>query len=234
MKNYVIVDEYLAHWVGWATEDQSWIPRTNFSGDDVPRDFNENHDPYREIPDDIKFSIEQLVFKDDLKKLPKKSRALLQKKRKRSSVGSERGKKVSKQQGKKKAVQYDEENEDEDESTTLFSSSQTEQYETNEFIKNCQSSPHASPMDENDEDKDPAVQQLIQQSIIEQLQAAVDAHRDSDDDQDALQVRNHSSQQYQQLASAALSLVEEDAPHDGFNFMAADAEDEREIPDYSV
>lgn len=231
MKNYVIVDEYLAHWVGWATEDQSWIPRTNFSGDDIPRDFNENHDPYRAIPDDSKFSIEQLVFKDDLKKLPKKSRAVLQKKRKRSSVGSERQRKVSKTQGKKKAVQDGEEKEDEDESTNLFSSPQTEQYETEAFIKNCQSSPHPSLMDENNNDNDPAVQQAIQQSIIEQLQATVDEHRASEDDQDAPQVHNHSKQQYQQLASAALSLVEDDALRVKSNFRPAYVEDEPETPD---
>lgn len=77
------MDEYLCSWAGWAVEDQTWIPRGNFGDDALLRLFDEENDPFRNVPDNIVLPVDDLVYKDDLKK----ARAAL-KKGKRNSSGS--------------------------------------------------------------------------------------------------------------------------------------------------
>lgn len=91
VKNRIIIDEYLVHWAGWAVEDQTWEPRSNFAYDDYIQEFDTYQDPFRNISDDISIPIEELVFKDDLKRLQDAIR-----KRKRPSTESNRGSSGSK------------------------------------------------------------------------------------------------------------------------------------------
>lgn len=82
--NTIIIDEYLCSWAGWAVEDQTWVPRGNFGSDSLLRLFDDQNDPFRDIPDNIVIPAEDLIFKDDLKK----ARNALKKKGKGSSSGS--------------------------------------------------------------------------------------------------------------------------------------------------
>ncbi|KFX98571.1 hypothetical protein V490_02248 [Pseudogymnoascus sp. VKM F-3557] len=83
VQNKIIVDEYLCSWAGWAVEDQTWVPRGNFGTDCLLRLFDEQQDPFRDIPDDKTVPVDDLVYKDDLKK----AQAALRKS-KRNSSGS--------------------------------------------------------------------------------------------------------------------------------------------------
>ncbi|KFY69514.1 hypothetical protein V496_00191 [Pseudogymnoascus sp. VKM F-4515 (FW-2607)] len=82
-QNKIVVDEYLCSWAGWAVEDQTWVPRGNFGDDALLRLFDEENDSFRNVPDNIVLPVDDLVYKDDLKK----ARAAL-KKGKRNSSGS--------------------------------------------------------------------------------------------------------------------------------------------------
>ncbi|OBT88672.1 hypothetical protein VE02_03228 [Pseudogymnoascus sp. 03VT05] len=59
-RNKIIVDEYLCSWAGWAVEDQTWVPRGNFGSDDLLRLFDDQNDPFRDIPGDIVLPVEDL------------------------------------------------------------------------------------------------------------------------------------------------------------------------------
>lgn len=64
-------------------EDQTWIPRGNFGSDALLRLFDDQNDPFRDIPGDIVLPAEDLVDGDDLKKV-----RAAQKRIKRNSSGS--------------------------------------------------------------------------------------------------------------------------------------------------
>ncbi|KFY18318.1 hypothetical protein V493_08717 [Pseudogymnoascus sp. VKM F-4281 (FW-2241)] len=80
----IIVDEYLCSWAGWATEDQTWVSRDNFSTDALLKLFDEQNDPFRDIPDDIVVPVDDLVYNGDLKN----AQAAAVRRSKRSSTGS--------------------------------------------------------------------------------------------------------------------------------------------------
>jgi hypothetical protein len=49
-------------------EDQTWVPRGNFGNDELLRLFDDQNDPFKDIPGDIVLPAENLVHEDDLKK----------------------------------------------------------------------------------------------------------------------------------------------------------------------
>lgn len=64
-------------------EDQTWIPRGYFGSDALLRLFDDQHDPFRDIPGDIVLPAEDLMDGDDLKKVQASLRKI-----KRNSNGS--------------------------------------------------------------------------------------------------------------------------------------------------
>ncbi|KFY33791.1 hypothetical protein V494_07337 [Pseudogymnoascus sp. VKM F-4513 (FW-928)] len=80
-RNKIIIDEYLCSWAGWAVEDQTWVPRGNFGSDALLKLFDEQNDPFRDVPDEIVVPVDELVYSDDLKR----ARAALRRSKRSSS-----------------------------------------------------------------------------------------------------------------------------------------------------